>query len=153
MQKLETTSILNEPIARFIISVDEVAHVQPENTLEHAFLVLIKSGYTAIPVLDIQFKLHGLISKAQILDAIIGLEKMEPERLQTMKVIDVMTTEIARMKDTQLFEKALSLSINHPFICVENDEGAFVGIVTRSKLLAYVNGYLHEQRKMNNHSS
>src|SRR5690554_4116142 len=150
MQRLENTSILNEPVSRFIISVEKVAHVQPENTIEHALLILIKSGYTAIPVLDMEFKLHGLISKAQILDSILGLEHIEPERLENTKVIDVMTTKIARMKKTERFEKALSYSINHPFICVEDEDGAFLGIITRSKLLAYVNGYLHEQRK-NNH--
>ncbi|MCD8508980.1 MAG: CBS domain-containing protein [Bacillus sp. (in: Bacteria)] len=148
MQKLDDSSILETPIQSFIISVEKVAHVQPENTLEHALLILIKSGYTAIPVLDTENKLHGLISKAQILDSILGLERIEPERLQTTRVSEVMTTSIARMKNAEPFERALSYSINHPFICVEDDAGAFLGIITRSKLLAHINGFLHSCKKL-----
>ncbi|MDG5787718.1 c-di-AMP-binding protein CbpB [Evansella sp. AB-P1] len=149
MQKLDDMNILDSSIMNFIISVEKVAHVQPNNNIEHALLILIKSGYTAIPVLDTSFRLHGLISKAQILDSILGIEKIEPERLQKTLVSDVMTSDIARVKDTERFEKVLSFSINHPFICVESNEGSFLGIITRSKLLAYLNGFLHgNKRKM-----
>ncbi|MBU9724066.1 MULTISPECIES: cyclic-di-AMP-binding protein CbpB [Bacillaceae] len=147
MQKIDESSILEVPITTFMISIDEVAHVQPDNSLEHALLILVKSGYTSIPVLDTQFKLQGLISKAQILDSIIGLERMEPERLQNTLVSDVMTTSIARVKNNEKLERVLSYSINHPFICVEDMEEAFLGIITRSKLLAYLNGHFHELKK------
>ncbi|WP_078597026.1 cyclic-di-AMP-binding protein CbpB [Evansella clarkii] len=147
MQKLDDWNILDNKITPFMIPAEKVAHVHPDNTLEHALLVLIKSGYTAIPVLDTSFKLHGLISKAQILDSILGLERIEPERLQNTKVDGVMTSSLACINDSDTFERALSYSINHPFVCVENSDGEFMGIITRSKLLAYLNGYLHESRK------
>ncbi|UCZ55274.1 CBS domain-containing protein [Bacillus shivajii] len=147
MQKLEESNILGKEITPFLIPAEKVAHVQPDNSLEHALLVLVKSGYTAIPVLDTAFKLKGLISKAEILDTILGIEKIEPERLNDTKVKDVMSTSLACINDFSPFEKALSYSINHPFVCVEDDFGSFIGIITRSKLLAYLNGYLHEQRK------
>ncbi|MCE7794377.1 CBS domain-containing protein [Salipaludibacillus sp. CUR1] len=139
--------VLNRSITTFLISADQVAHVQPDNNLEHALLVLVKSGYTAIPVLDTNFKLQGLISKAQILDSILGIERIEHEKLGEWKVKEVMTDNIACVNDDQPFEKVLSLSINHPFVCVENTQGAFLGIIPRSKILAYINGYFHEQRK------
>ncbi|MBM7097235.1 MULTISPECIES: cyclic-di-AMP-binding protein CbpB [Alteribacter] len=147
MQNLQEYHILQQPIESFIISAEEVAHVQPDNSLEHALLVLVKSGYTAIPVLDTAFKLRGLISKAQILDSIIGIEKIEPDRLHNTTVTEVMSTTFACVKKNSPFEKALSFSINNPFICVEDEKGAFLGIITRSKLLAYLNGYLHDQKK------
>ena len=147
MQKLEDWNILDTKVTPLMISAEKVAHVHPENTLEHALLILIKSGYTAIPVLDSSFKLHGLISKAQILDSILGLERIEPERLQNTNISDVMTSSLACILETDSVERVLSYSITHPFICVENKEGEFLGIITRSKLLAYLNGYLHESRK------
>ncbi|WP_026689365.1 cyclic-di-AMP-binding protein CbpB [Alteribacter aurantiacus] len=149
MQNLQEAHILQQPIESFIISAEEVAHVQPDNSLEHALLVLVKSGYTAIPVLDTTFKLRGLISKAQILDSIIGIEKIEPDRLHKTTVAEVMSTTFACVKKDAPFEKALSYSINNPFICVEDDRGSFLGIITRSKLLGYLSGYLHEQKKKN----
>ncbi|TMW73712.1 cyclic-di-AMP-binding protein CbpB [Alteribacter natronophilus] len=147
MQNLQECHILQQPIHSFVIPAEEVAHVQPDNSLEHALLVLVKSGYTAIPVLDTSYRLRGLISKAQILDSIIGLEQIEPERLENTIVGDVMSTSFACVSEESPFEKALSQSINNPFLCVEDVNGSFLGIITRSKLLAYLNGYLHDQKK------
>lgn len=147
MQKLHDGDVLSHSIHSLLIPAEQVAHVQPENNLEHALLVLVKSGYTAIPVLDTAFKLNGLISKAQILDSILGMERIEPEKLDRWTVKEVMTTNIACVDEKTAFERVLSLSINHPFVCLENEQRAFLGIIPRSKILAYLNGHLHEQRK------
>ena len=89
-----------------MISSDKVAHVQIGNSLEHALLVLVKSGYSAIPVLDPMYKLHGLISTAMILDGILGLERIEFERLENMKVEQVMKEEIPRSSVRRFFCKS-----------------------------------------------
>lgn len=147
MQNLEDKKVLNHSIHTLILPAEEVAHVQPDNNLEHALLVLVKSGYTAIPVLDTTFKLSGLISKANILDSILGMERIELDKLDGWQVKDVMTTDIACIDEETSFERVLSFSINHPFVCVENEHRAFIGIIPRSKILAYLNGYFHDQRK------
>jgi hypothetical protein len=48
----------------------------------------------------------------------------------------VMNTKIPRMKETDDFFKALELSINHPFVCIEDEQGIFQGILTRKAILA-----------------
>lgn len=147
MPNLQDNDVLNRSITSFLIPSEQVAHVQPDNNLEHSLLVLVKSGYTSIPVLDSSYKLQGLVSKSQILDSILGLERIELEKLNQWTVQEVMTTDFAGVHDETPFEKVLSLSINHPFVCVENKQGAFMGIIPRSKILAYLSGYLHDQRK------
>ncbi|MGO4887004.1 cyclic-di-AMP-binding protein CbpB [Anaerobacillus sp. MEB173] len=144
MQNLKNSNIMNEEIKELMIPIDKVAHVQLDNPLEHALLVLIKSGYSAIPVLDTSFRLHGQISKALILDSILGLERIELERLNVYKVKDVVDTKIARMKHHENFARALTLSINHPFVCIEDEDGSFIGILTRRSILALVNRYLRK---------
>ncbi|TVP82775.1 MAG: CBS domain-containing protein [Alkalicoccus sp.] len=139
--------LLNEKITSFIIPAEEVAHVQPDNSLEHALLVLVKSGYTAIPVLDLNSRLNGIISKAQILDSILGIERLEPEKLTDCLVNDMMTSSYITVQENTTFEKVMQQSIQHPFVCVENMQGEFVGLIPRSKILAYLNGYLHDLRK------
>ncbi|GEL08279.1 cyclic-di-AMP-binding protein CbpB [Salisediminibacterium halotolerans] len=148
MPYTEYEHLLNQSIAEYVIPSEHVAHVQPDNTLEHALLVLVKSGYTAIPVLNTSFELYGIISKAKILDATLGMERIEPERLDQFQVKDTMTTDFAVIHDSDTFERAISLSIDHPFICVKDSKNAFSGIVPRSKILARMNGYLHEQRRL-----
>lgn len=153
MHNTKEQNLLNIGIEQFIISAEDVAHVQPDNSLEHALLVLVKSGYTAIPVLTTSYKLCGLISKAQILDEILGVERMEPERLGQYLVRDMMTEDVASVLTSSTLERVMNVSINYPFVCVENEDGAFDGIITRSKLLAHLNGYLHEQRRLSNQNS
>jgi predicted transcriptional regulator len=131
-------AFLQTSIKDLIIASTKVAHVQLGNSLEHALLVLIKSGYSAIPVLDSSYRLQGQISTTMILDKILGMERFEYEKLQDLVVEDVMNSKIPRMKQTDHFLKALEISINHPFVCIEDDDGIFQGILTRKAILALV---------------
>jgi predicted transcriptional regulator len=134
-------------IQDLLISADKVAHVQIGNNLEHALLVLTKTGYTAVPVLDPTFKLHGLISTTMILDSILGLERIEFERLEHMKVEEVMNQDIPRLRLEDNVYKGLNLMINHPFVCVENENHMFEGILTRRAFLQQINQQLKLQVK------
>lgn len=134
-------------IEDLLISSEKVAHVQIGNSLEHALLVLTKTGYTAVPVLDPTFKLHGLISTTMILDSILGLERVEFERLEHMKVEEVMNKEIPRLHFQDNLYKGLNLMINHPFVCVENEEHVFEGILTRRAFLQQISQQLKIQAK------
>lgn len=123
-------------ISDLIIPAANVAHVQLGNSLQHALLVLIKSGYSVIPVLDMNYRIHGLVSTTIIVESILGLERIEYEKLDERKVDDVMINKIPRISSQGEFLRALELSINHPFICVEDENGMFVGILTRKSILA-----------------
>src|SRR5690625_5523389 len=67
MSMLQDENTKNVIIGDLMIPSEKVAHVQLNNPLEHALLVLIKSGYSAVPVLDTSFKLVGTIGKTAIL--------------------------------------------------------------------------------------
>ncbi|WP_216829563.1 cyclic-di-AMP-binding protein CbpB [Alkalihalobacterium elongatum] len=144
LQKLKDSNIMDNEIKELMICADKVAHVQLGNPLEHALLVLIKSGYSAIPVLDSNYKLHGQISKARILDSILGLERFELERLNEQRVEDVMEEKIPWINKNSTFSRALAMSINHPFICILDDDRSFIGILTRRSILALINRYLQK---------
>ncbi len=140
----QAKDLLQQEIRELIIPASKVAHVQLGNTLEHALLVLVKSRYSAIPVLDMEYKIHGQISKTLILESILGIERIEYETLHEHKVEEVMNTNIPRMKETDSFLKALELSINHPFVCIEDDNDVFVGILTRKAILALLYRYFRQ---------
>ncbi|MFA8437650.1 cyclic-di-AMP-binding protein CbpB [Pueribacillus sp. YX66] len=134
-------------ILELMIPSEKVAHVHMNNPLEHAMLVLIKSGYSAIPVVDTDFKLKGLISMSLILDSILGIERIEMERLENKVVEDVMNREVPSIHENESLLKGLKLSIDHTFLCVVNDEGIFTGIFTRRALLKQMNRYIHEMNR------
>ncbi|BAB05201.1 BH1482 [Halalkalibacterium halodurans C-125] len=146
MQNLIKQNIMDNDLKELVIPFEKVAHVHLSNPLEHALLVLIKSGYTAIPVLDEHSKLHGVISKSLILDALLGVERIEMERLAHLVVKDVMNPEIPTIHHKASFSRALKVSIAHPFICILDDDGSFLGILTRSTILSFINRQLQHPK-------
>lgn len=146
MLSIRDFTLRHEDIRRMVIDAEDVACVHPAHSAEHALLVLIKSGYSAIPVVASDGKVVGTISKTLILDKILGLERIEFEALSTYTVADVMNPEVARIASDQSFMRALQLSIDWPFLCVENDEGIFTGLMTRRGILALIH---HEIQREN----
>lgn len=140
MISLKNGGLLDDATVKdMLIPAERVAHVQVGNNLEHTLLVLTKSGYTAIPVLDPMYKLHGLIGTPAILESILGLQRIEFEELENKKVSEVMNKDIPRLNIDDSLKKGLELLIDHPFVCVVNDEGLFEGILTRRAILKEVN--------------
>lgn len=145
MITMTSKDLLDQPILDFIIPSEKVAHVQVGNSAEHALLVLTKTGYSAVPVLDYHSKLVGLISSQMITESILGLEHIEFHKLDQIKVEEVMTTEVAILKLSDTFRKAFDLVINHAFICVVNEKDEFVGIFTRRIMLKQLKKYVYLQ--------
>ena len=54
----------------FITSDKKVAHVLDSHPVDHAFLILTKSGFSKIPVLNKQGTFEGFVSLNNINDAI-----------------------------------------------------------------------------------
>jgi predicted transcriptional regulator len=145
MISMSSKHLLDLPISDFIISSEKVAHVQSGNSAEHALLVLTKTGYSSIPVLDIKYRLIGLLSTKMITESILGLERIEYEKLEHIKVDEVMESNVAYIKNTDTFRKALDLVINHAFICVIDEDETFVGILTRRVILKQLKKYIYLQ--------
>jgi|SRR5690625_977065 len=130
-------------VSDIMIQSEKVAHVQMNNPLEHALLVLVKSGYSAVPVLDPSSKLVGTIGKTAILNEILGLERFEVEKLSELIVEDVMRKDIPLLTKNDTFTEALKKVINIPFVCVVDDGGYFVGILTRRAILKELRKYIY----------
>jgi predicted transcriptional regulator len=147
MISLHSGEFLENSIRDLMISSERVAHVQIGNSLEHALLVLTKSGYTGIPVLDPQYKLYGLISMPIIMDSILGMERIEFESLEEKKVEEVMNRTVPRVKINDSMKTCLEMLIDHPFLCVESEEEIFEGILPRSTVLNQLNKHIRKLNK------
>lgn len=144
MISLNSKALLDRPISDFVIPSEKVAHVQIGNSAEHALLVLTKTGYSSIPVLDTKYRLHGLLGMKMIMESILGLERIEYDKLNDIKVDDVMDTDVVHLKTTDTFQRALDLVINHAFLCVVDEEGTFAGILTRRVILKQLKKYIYQ---------
>lgn len=143
MVSVNNKEFLVKPITEYLISSEKVAHVQIGNNAEHALLVLTKTGYSAIPVLDAQYHLKGLLGIGMITDSILGLERIEYDRLADIKVDEIMQTDIPMIRTTDRFQKGLDLLINHTFLCVTEEDGTFAGILTRRVILKELKKYIY----------
>ncbi|WP_342525967.1 cyclic-di-AMP-binding protein CbpB [Chryseomicrobium sp. FSL W7-1435] len=143
MLSVSSRDFLKLPIKEFIIPSEKVAHVQLGNNTEHALLVLTKTGYSSIPVLDMRYRMHGMISVQQITDEILGLDRIEYERLDSIKVDEVMTRDFVKINERDTFQRALDLLINHPYVCVVGDEDTFLGIMTRRVVMKQLKKQLY----------
>lgn len=145
MISLNNRALLEIPVSEFIISSEKVAHVQSGTSAEHALLVLTKTGYSAIPVLDMKYRLQGLLSMKMITESILGMERIEYEKLTSIKVEKIMNTDVAVLKVTDTFQRALDLVINHAFLCIVDEEGKFAGIMTRRIILKQLKKYIYQK--------
>mgnify|MGYP003525982950 CR=1 FL=1 len=144
MISVTSKDFLEMQIEEFIISSEKVAHVQMGNSAEHALLVLTKTGYSSIPVLDTKYRLKGLVSTQMITDAILGLDHIEYESLPDLKVDSLMQSPVPSIHINEKFKKGLDLLINHPFLCVVDDEETFVGILTRRVVLKQLKKHIYQ---------
>ncbi|MGE6487807.1 cyclic-di-AMP-binding protein CbpB [Paenisporosarcina sp. NPDC076898] len=147
MISVTSKDFLDMQIEEFIISSEKVAHVQVGNSAEHALLVLTKTGYSSVPVLDFKYRLKGLVSTQMITDAILGLDHIEYERLPDIKVDDVMQAPVPTIHINEKFKKGLDLLINHPFLCVVDDEETFIGILTRRVVLKQLKKHIYQNNQ------
>ncbi|MET1013411.1 MAG: cyclic-di-AMP-binding protein CbpB [Paenisporosarcina sp.] len=147
MISVTSRDFLDMQIEEFIISSEKVAHVQLGNSAEHALLVLTKTGYSSIPVLDTKYRLKGLVSTQMITDAILGLEHIEYERLHDIKVDEVMLQPVPSIHVSEKFKRGLDLLIDHPFLCVIDDEETFVGILTRRVVLKQLKKHIYQNNQ------
>ncbi len=147
MISLPSKDFLETPIEEFVISSEKVAHVQLNNSAEHALLVLTKTGYSAIPVLDAKYRFYGLINAQRITDAILGMDHIEYEKLGDIRVKDIMQTDLPRIHLHERFQKALDLVIDQNFLCVIDDEEMFMGILTRRVVLKQLKKQLYQFKR------
>ena len=136
--------LLQDEDGNIFVSSEDVANLNVNNNLNHALLALSKVGYTSIPVLDNDSRIRGLISMPMIINAIMGLDAIKFDELETMRVEDVMDKNVPIIDATCDLEDILHHVIDHSYLCLVDNEGYFKGIVTRKEILSRVNHLVHE---------
>mgnify|MGYP001171376553 CR=1 FL=1 len=138
MSSVKKQALSELTVKDVMIPAEKVAHVQLGNPVEHALLVLVESGYSSVPVLDRDFKYLGTIAKTPILKSVIGIERFEMEKLADITVEEVMNTALPTLSPDTKFVTGLKEVIDHAFLCVVDDDGLFLGILTRRAILKEV---------------
>lgn len=139
----EIATLINEKSGEFIIPAEKNIIIEESNTLMHAFLILTKSGYAKIPVVNAKNCVTGLISLSMITEQMLETDEINGDNLNQKLVQDVMQTDFKVIKLTDDLDRQLHLLVDNAFLPVVDENGVFQGILTRRELIKSFNYVAH----------
>ena len=129
-------------IASFLLPKAEVAYLRDDMTLRQGLEKLRRSGFSAIPVIDVEDRYVGVVGVADFLWNILAynqsFENITLKNLEQATVRDFLQNGKVRPAciDTAM-ENLLEQAKNQNFVPVIDDRNVFIGIVTRSDIIKY----------------
>lgn len=129
-------------IAAFLLPKAEVTFLRDDMTLRQGLEKLRRSGFTAVPVVDIEDRYVGVVSEGDFLWNIIAhnesLDTITLKRLEIGNVRDILQNGKVKAAciDTAM-EELLERAKHQNFVPVIDDRSVFIGIITRSDIIKY----------------
>ena len=124
--------------AFFLIPKSQVATLEDDDTFRQGLEKMRYHGYTAIPVLTKQGKYVGTLSEGDLLWNLVDIGGASLEECEDLHIADILKPDRnPPIKITAKAEELLEQLMTHNFLPVTDDEGAFIGIVTRNRMLEY----------------
>ncbi|MBQ4140550.1 MAG: CBS domain-containing protein [Clostridia bacterium] len=125
-------------VAFFLTPKSSVAYLELDDTFRQGLEKMRHHGYTAIPVLDENGGYAGTLSEGDLLWSLVdvgGASMYECEKLHIADILNPDRNPPVRI--TAKAEEILEQLLSHNFVPVIDDGGAFIGIVTRQRVLGY----------------
>lgn len=124
--------------AFFLIPKSQSAYIENDDTFRQGLEKMRHHGYTAIPVLDKAGKYVGTLSEGDFLWHIIDIGGASIEECEDLHIADILKPDRnPPVKVTARVEELMERLLMQNFLPVIDDSGAFIGIVTRQKVLGY----------------
>ena len=135
-------------IAYFLKTKGEVAYLFEDFTLRQGLEKMRNHGYTAIPVLSADNKYIGTISEGDFLWYLVDDQKEELHKMNIKSIEDVKIKDVLKkgknpsVRITANMDEMLIRAMDQNFIPVVDDRDYFIGIITRSDIMRYINSRL-----------
>ena len=125
-------------IAYFLIPKSKSAFLYDDCTFRQGLEKMRHHGYTAIPVLTKQGKYVGTLSEGDLLWNLVDIGGASMEECENLHIADILKPDRnPPVKITAKADELLEGLMTHNFLPVTDDNGAFIGIVTRNRMLDY----------------
>ena len=122
----------------FLIPKNEIAYIYENETLRQTLEKMEHRKFSCIPILTLDGKYTGTISEG---DLLWGMRRMEIADIKTTETIPIMAIpRRATYKPVSVnaaMEDLLDRAINQNFVPVVDDQGSFIGIITRKAIIKY----------------
>ena len=132
-------------VAFFLIPKSQATFIEDDDTFRQGLERMRYHGYTAIPVLDKAGRYVGTLTEGDFLWHIIDIGGASMEECEDLHIADILKPDRnPPVKITAKISELMERLLTQNFLPVTDDSGAFIGIVTRQKLLEY---YKDKQNK------
>ncbi len=130
----------------FLKPKSELAYIHDYHTVRQALEIMEHYKYSCIPMLDREGKYKGSITEG---DLLWGLK--ERNLINVKEAEDISILKIPRRNDYQYvtnnarMEDLIERAMEQNFVPVVDDEGHFIGIITRRDIIGYCYNRMREK--------
>jgi CBS domain-containing protein len=122
----------------FLTPKNDVAFIYSDANLREAIDLMEAHGYSALPILTKQGRYAGTLTEG---DLLWGMKTLNVPNLKAAEGISIMAiprraTYKAVHADSDM-EDLLDKAINQNYVPVVDDQGYFIGIITRKEIIKY----------------
>jgi len=125
----------------------DVAYIHENSTIRQGLTKMRTHGYSAIPVLDEEGRYVGSVSDADFLWHLVDMGNASLKDQEKYYVRDLMRKDFSpAVKINVTMDELLEQAMKQNYVCVTDDRGVFIGIVTRRDIIrCFIN---HPQEDM-----
>ena len=131
-------------IAFFLTIKQDVAYVYEDSSIRQALEKMRHHGYTAIPVISRNGRYVSMVTEGDFLwfmldrstEDINGVSIYDAEELSLKSILRENSARAVRI--TASMEELLELAMNQNFVPVTDDDGVFIGIITRKNIMRQI---------------
>ena len=129
-------------IASFILPKEEVTYLRDNMTLRQGLEKLYRSGFTAIPVIDVEDRYVGVVSEGDFLWNILyynqKIENVIAKELEKTTIRSILRSgKVNPVCIDTAMETLLEQAKEQNFVPVIDDRSVFIGIIRRSEIIKF----------------
>lgn len=132
-------------IAYFLTPKQETAYLYDDYTIRQALEKMRAHGYTRIPVISRDGQYKTVVGEGDFLWYMLDLGNgtgISMHNAEELKLKNILEKESRRpyrpVRITAAREELVELAMNQNFVPVTDDDGTYIGIVTRRNILQYL---------------
>lgn len=134
-----------ENIAFYLTPKTNVAYVEDDITLKQLIHKMEYHGYSSIPILDSNGIYIGTITEGDILRKIKSREDLSLKKTGKIPIVNInRRKEYKPVSINAKFIDLLSIIVNQNYVPVIDDQGVFIGIVTRGDIIEGFKKFIKE---------
>lgn len=134
----QTNEVLNVNILFFLTPKSEVAYIFEDETLRQTVEKMEHRKFSCIPILSLDGRYTGTISEG---DLLWGMKRMNITDMKQAENVPIMAiprrATYKPVHANSKMEDLLDRAINQNYVPVVDDQGFFIGIITRKEIIKY----------------